>query len=150
MKFNLFLLLLTTLTSVVLSQNIPGQTIIQLSEHDLYWGLNDTEVVLYPGGIEATRWTIVPYAEGSFINYNDKSIQNDGGFKQLTIADGGTESLTQRWIFEPSLPGIPCIICSSKDKNMCATAVEEGGNWIVIAEPRDLNNPLQSWMSYRF
>ncbi|GBB84087.1 hypothetical protein RclHR1_10710006 [Rhizophagus clarus] len=148
MKFNLILLLLTTLTAVVLSQNIPGQTIIQLFEHDFYWGLNGTEVVLHPGGIEAIRWTIVPYAEGNFINYNDKSVQYNGDFKPLTI-ENGTESLDQRWIIEPNnVPGIPSLICSSQVSGVCATAVDKDGEWVVIAAPRSFINPLQRWILY--
>ncbi|CAB4493374.1 hypothetical protein RhiirA1_443954 [Rhizophagus irregularis] len=145
MKFNLFLLLLTTLTSVVLSQHhiIPGQSIIQLLGRDLYWDVNDG-VVLYPGGVNPARWIIQPLPKGNFIKYiNGGFVQYNGDSKQLNITDSGSP-----WLFEPSAEE-PCFICSRENQTECATAVETNNNgWVVKAEQKH-SSPYQLWRVYR-
>ncbi|RGB39477.1 hypothetical protein C1646_689544 [Rhizophagus diaphanus] len=147
MKFNTLLLLLTTLTAVALSQRL-GQTIIHLLDQDLYWGLNDTDVVLYPGGVRPAIWTRIPFHDGTSINIDGKSVQYNGDSKPLTIEEPNG-SLAQRWIFEDGPEG-SFLICSREDINECATAFEEPSGWpkwAVKAENRTYSH-LQLWKMY--
>ncbi|RIA92007.1 hypothetical protein C1645_736673 [Glomus cerebriforme] len=129
MKFNFFLLLLTALTAVALSQSIPGQFQIQyVYNPSLFWALNGTNVVLAEQG---ALWTIVPYAKGNYILPVDdpgNSVQYNGVERQLTITEDPEIDLNHRWLFFGD--SNPCIISTSqepgvvvtvKDRNVVAT-----------------------------
>jgi hypothetical protein len=102
MKFNLFLLILTTLIAVALNQEVktvPPRNRIQLAgNHNLYWTIDDDKIVLSEYG---TCWTIIPYAKGSYIrDKSGKTVQFNGVGKQISTTNDEVE-LNHRWLFFP-------------------------------------------------
>jgi hypothetical protein len=137
MKFNLLLLLLTTLTAVALSQQISGLKKIYSSPTNLFWALENSSVILDPQGV---NWTIDSRDKGSFITIGDKAVQYNGPDSPLII-EYYDESPTQRWLIGNETD----LICSSQQHDMCATAISAIRGWIVIASFIDPDNPLQKW-----
>jgi hypothetical protein len=122
MKFNLFLLLLITFISVVLSQ-VPSRVQIQSTTNGHYWALNDDKVVLKKKG---SFWIIVPHSHGIFIlsaDHHDKAVQYNGEDKQLTIEHGdGLQHQSWEFASVGPLPDSPVALRSSQDLHMFAVA----------------------------
>src|ERR1043166_10345666 len=100
MKFNLFLLILTTLIAVALNQSVPPQYQIQLAEDPKYfWAIDDhNKIVLSEHG---TWWTIIPYDQGSYIRAvkSGKFVQFTGAGKQLNATKDYEVEFNHRWQF---------------------------------------------------
>uniref|UniRef100_A0A1D1ZJN9 Zinc finger protein 589 n=1 Tax=Anthurium amnicola TaxID=1678845 RepID=A0A1D1ZJN9_9ARAE len=119
MKIKLFLILLTTFTSVALSL-IPNQKKIRLINTNLYWALNDTNLVLKtPEQVpEVQLWTIIPYAYGSYflaVGHPGLYVQFNQPVGEQLSATEHEEGYNHRWLFTEDNP---VTISSSQDPSV--------------------------------
>jgi hypothetical protein len=147
MKFNFFLLLLTILTAVALSQEIPtGRVQLQASAEAnyLFWASSGTKVILEPRDV--AEWTIEPYEDSYLISpfgIPGSYVQYNGHYKQLTITNITSNDFPPQVLWSiRRIPTVPVThtICSRQGPPAGCTIAEKGlfgFRWKVIAIPPD-------------
>ncbi|CAG8442964.1 20092_t:CDS:2 [Rhizophagus irregularis] len=101
--------------------------------NDLFWEVNETDVVLNKQG---DNWIITEDSRILLNGIIGKYVQCNGNGKKLTIESyDENDGDAQRWEF-PLAPGFYEYICSKKYPDICATAAFKGiRGWSVIALP---------------
>ncbi|CAB4480985.1 hypothetical protein RhiirA5_356422 [Rhizophagus irregularis] len=143
MKFILLLLLLLLNILTDVAQGIVIiPTKIQLSNSNLFWALDGSNVILSPNGI---KWAIYNNEISPYGN-DTVAVQYQGPGKQLAIANkGGPVEILEKWdvgsIIEPQI--IPNVtICSIPVPSECATA---DGMKVIANDKHTAGDPNQLW-----
>ncbi|GBB85877.1 hypothetical protein RclHR1_12320004 [Rhizophagus clarus] len=150
MKFNLFLLLLTTLITVALSttNKITGNKKIQSVGKGRFWGINGKDVSLLTSSSNDHCWEIVRRSKDEYTIFTSKdrkdAVQYDGFSSTFKIAKYNSTSLAQRWIIG-STDNVEYYILTSEKPSVAATAFLRWWGWSVSGFTYIAHNPYQKW-----
>ncbi|GBB92859.1 hypothetical protein RclHR1_02070002 [Rhizophagus clarus] len=135
MRFNILLLLLTTLTTVTISQSLPDKLLIQSAETHEFWAISGSDVVLSQSpNVEWVIWgdLISP------VNDPGLAVQLNGPGKPLTITPRNSNP-NQRWVIKPNgptgtyiCPFIQPVICAKPENGKVIGSDKTSGEWYLI------------------
>ncbi|GBC00963.1 hypothetical protein RclHR1_04010010 [Rhizophagus clarus] len=143
MKFNLLLLILTTLTTVTLSQLPDGIYIIQSAKNEEFWTAKYPNIIL--GQSPGLGWKLNKLPDGNYLIFDrisNLAVQFNGPYRPLILAPKDENNVTQKWKIKSV--GERTFICSEAFiPTMCATTPLSGEE--VIASIEMIGSPLQEW-----